>query len=348
MIGAALDLNYLTASDTTNPPATGYNVQITTGSLTPGDFGSFNSNDDLVDSGISSTAGLGMSSGQVVSWNGDTSISRGSAGVIDIGTGSAGSTAGSLSATALTLSGTLTAGTIAGAALSGTFTGTPTLNGALTFSGGPTFSTSAPSFTAGLKVSSGQVVSWNGDTGISRGSAGVIDIGTGAQGSTSASISAANLTVTGTVRANTGFNANGTSGISGSTLCSATITYTEGLITGCTAISDPRLKTFSSSTRGLSAILQLEPINFRWNDEGLRIAGVSPNRNREQTGFNAENVKQVMPEAVGTENHDGIDYLSLPQGQRPIVAELVNAVKEQQSEIEELKAEIAALRTGKD
>lgn len=41
---------------------------------------------------------------------------------------------------------TLTSPTINGGALSGTFTGTPTLSGALTFTGGPTFSTASPLF----------------------------------------------------------------------------------------------------------------------------------------------------------------------------------------------------------
>jgi hypothetical protein len=50
---------------------------------------------------------------------------------------------------------------------------------------------------------------------------------------------------------------------------------------------------------------------------------------------------------VGTEQHNGVDYLSLPQGDRPIVAALVNAVQEQQHEIEQLKAQIAALAAAK-
>lgn len=41
---------------------------------------------------------------------------------------------------------TINSGTLAGGALSGTFTGTPTLSGAAIFTGGPSFTTAAPSF----------------------------------------------------------------------------------------------------------------------------------------------------------------------------------------------------------
>ncbi len=154
--------------------------------------------------------------------------------------------------------------------------------------------------------------------------------------------------------------------------------------------------------------MQIKPIRFRWNQEGRRINQVSMKDNEEQIGFNAKNIRAVMPEAVGIETHcndhptqrpgdretarnerhfqmevariwnadlreryahaqgfdnlmsdyaaiddaidssyapcqDPVDYLSLPHGDRPIVAALVNAVQEQQHEIEQLKAQIAAL-----
>ena len=54
-----------------------------------------------------------------------------------------------------------------------------------------------------------------------------------------------------------------------------------------------------------------------------------------------------MPEAVGMQRYDGVDYLTLPQGDRPIVAALVNAVKEQQDEILSLRDEINKLRLGR-
>ena len=50
-------------------------------------------------------------------------------------------------------------------------------------------------------------------------------------------------------------------------------------------------------------------------------------------------MQKAIPEAVGTEPHDGVDYLNL--NDRPILAALVRAVQEQQAEIEQLKAQIA-------
>ena len=170
------------------------------------------------------------------------------------------------------------------------------------------------------------------DTNLSRGAAATVDVGNGTAGNTSGTLIAA------TLRANSGFSANGTAGISGSTLCSATITYTEGLITACTATSDPRLKTFHPYLGGLKEVLAIDPIGFRWNEEGLKVSSLKENNIPDQIGFNAANVKTAIPAAVG---HDENGYLTLPQGDRPIVAALVNAVKEQQKEIDQLKKLLA-------
>ena len=56
-------------------------------------------------------------------------------------------------------------------------------------------------------------------------------------------------------------------------------------------------------------------------------------------GFSAQDVQKAIPEAVG-ENQEG--YLTLSD--RPIIAALVNAVKEQQEEIGELKQELAEIK----
>jgi hypothetical protein len=100
------------------------------------------------------------------------------------------------------------------------------------------------------------------------------------------------------------------------------------------------LKVHSAYSRGLEAILGLQPIHFHWNEEGLRVNSLDASQNPEQVGFNAANVQDAMPEAVGSDK-DG--YRTLPQGDRPIVAALVNAVKEQQTEIAALKAQTDVL-----
>lgn len=77
----------------------------------------------------------------------------------------------------------------------------------------------------------------------------------------------------------------------------------------------------------------LKPIQYKWNEK-------SGNETKETyAGFSAQNVKSAIPYGTG-ENKDG--YLSLQE--RAIVATLVNAVKEQQQQIEELKREIIKLQ----
>ena len=96
---------------------------------------------------------------------------------------------------------------------------------------------------------------------------------------------------------------------------SPTLTLTAGIVT---TSSDERLKDIQSEfTTGIEAILRLNPINYKWNEEsGLESEYI-------HAGFSAQNVQSVIPQAVGT-NSKG--YLTL--GDRPIIAALVNAVKE--------------------
>jgi len=102
-----------------------------------------------------------------------------------------------------------------------------------------------------------------------------------------------------------------------------------------TVSSDERLKDIKGNyTRGLNSIMQLEPITYQWNElSGMETQGF-------YTGFSAQNVQKSIPEAVGT---DSRGYLTLAD--RPIIASLVNAVKEQQAEIETLKNEINRMNT---
>jgi len=101
-----------------------------------------------------------------------------------------------------------------------------------------------------------------------------------------------------------------------------------------TSVSDERLKTaIKPYTSGLKQLLLLKPIQYKWNEK-------SGNETKETyAGFSAQNVKNAIPYGTG-ENKDG--YLSLQE--RAIVATLVNAVKEQQQMIDELKREIIKLQ----
>lgn len=85
-----------------------------------------------------------------------------------------------------------------------------------------------------------------------------------------------------------------------------------------TASSDEALKEeIAPFTRGLDDILQISPISYNWN----ALSGLD--RMSRYHGFSAQNVEAAIPEAVGV-GPDG--FLTLQD--RPIVAALVNAVKE--------------------
>jgi hypothetical protein len=80
---------------------------------------------------------------------------------------------------------------------------------------------------------------------------------------------------------------------------------------------------------GLEEILKLKPIRYRYNkDNPLGIPDEG-----EHIGLNAQEVQKVIPEAV-TKNSKG--YLMLNND--PILWAMLNAIKEQQSQIRELKA----------
>ena len=101
--------------------------------------------------------------------------------------------------------------------------------------------------------------------------------------------------------------------------------------------SDERLKNIKGSYRsGLSAVMQLNPIRYEYlknNALGLKSDG-------EHIGFGAQELQKVLPEAV-TRNSEG--YLMVNND--PIIWTMLNAIKEQQKEIEQLKSQIRKMQT---
>jgi hypothetical protein len=88
--------------------------------------------------------------------------------------------------------------------------------------------------------------------------------------------------------------------------------------------SDRRLKTnIIPLTYGLADILKLNPVSYNWKD----------GTNGKQFGFIAQEVQEVMPDAV----KDG-EYLGLEKD--AIYSALVNAIKEQQAQINDLKSQL--------
>ncbi len=101
--------------------------------------------------------------------------------------------------------------------------------------------------------------------------------------------------------------------------------------------SDERLKNIKGRfTPGLKAVMQLKPLRYEYKPDnalGLKLEG-------EQVGFSAQAVQRVIPEAV-TKNDKG--YLLVNND--PIIWTMLNAVKEQQQQIERQQKQIATLLT---
>ena len=101
--------------------------------------------------------------------------------------------------------------------------------------------------------------------------------------------------------------------------------------------SDERLKNIRGYyNRGLRALMQLQPLRYEYKPDnalGLKSEG-------ERIGFGAQTLQQIIPEAV-TKNSAG--YLMVNND--PILWTMLNAIKEQQKEIEQLKGQIRKLQT---
>lgn len=97
-----------------------------------------------------------------------------------------------------------------------------------------------------------------------------------------------------------------------------------------TSVSDERLKNILGySHTGLNAVMNLKPINFKYNSK------YKGDHDSTYTGFSAQNVKANIPNGTGV-TKDG--YLTLQD--RSILAAAIVAIQEQQKEIEQLKKQI--------
>ena len=106
----------------------------------------------------------------------------------------------------------------------------------------------------------------------------------------------------------------------------------------CTSLiqsSDIRLKEdITPIDNALDTVMNLQGISFKWREEEYSD---TPQEGRE-TGLIAQEVEEVLPEVVST---DSEGYKSVEYGN--IVSVLIEAIKSQQSQIDELKARIEAL-----
>jgi Chaperone of endosialidase len=100
--------------------------------------------------------------------------------------------------------------------------------------------------------------------------------------------------------------------------------------------SDERLKLIKGRfNSGLKAVMQLQPLRYEYKtDNALRLPA-----QREYIGFGAQAMLKVIPEAVSTTD---TGYLQVNND--PILWTMLNAIKEQQQQIEQLKREVRKLR----
>lgn len=227
----------------------------------------------------------------------------------DLSNGTTGSSGGVVLANAPTLTGTVTASVL--------FGGTGTNGWGINY------------INSGLQMAVNGRLTWGAsltpDTGITRTSGATVAIGNGAAGDASGTITAA------TVNATSSYQANGTSGANAVSGVYTTFTVSEGIVTAISNPSDESLKTdIRNLELGLDTVVSLNPKRFKWNEAGQKFTGLDGAK--ENVGFTAQDVMKVIPEAVWEQ--DG--YLALDD--RPIIAALVNAVKELCCRVKELEA----------
>jgi hypothetical protein len=101
--------------------------------------------------------------------------------------------------------------------------------------------------------------------------------------------------------------------------------------------SDERLKNIKGPyTSGLKAVMKLQPLRYEYKrDNALGL-----NSEGEQVGFGGQALQKIIPEAV-TRSDQG--YLLVNND--PIMWTMLNAIKEQQKEIEQLKAQVRQLQS---
>ena len=100
--------------------------------------------------------------------------------------------------------------------------------------------------------------------------------------------------------------------------------------------SDERLKTFKGRfTPGLKAVMQLQPVRYEYKPDNA----LSLKSKGEHIGFGAQAMQKIIPEAV-SKNDKG--YLLINND--PIMWAMLNAIKEQQQQIEQQRQQIIGLK----
>ena len=107
--------------------------------------------------------------------------------------------------------------------------------------------------------------------------------------------------------------------------------------------SDQRAKTNVINLEGsLDKVLSLRGVSFDWNPD---IVPKKAEKQKSSIGLIAQEVEKVIPEVVVTEKIENEDLKTVEY--ENLVAVLVEAIKEQQQQIEDLKERVASLEGNK-
>lgn len=130
---------------------------------------------------------------------------------------------------------------------------------------------------------------------------------------------------------------------------SETALYAEGPAVGTGSWivnSDERLKkNIQQITDAVSLVERLRGVRYQWRTPTERTVGKTMNlpENQPQIGFVAQEVQSVVPEAVAARKSGAEEILGVANG--TLIPVLVEAIKEQQAEIEQLRAAVASLKS---
>jgi hypothetical protein len=115
--------------------------------------------------------------------------------------------------------------------------------------------------------------------------------------------------------------------------------YSNGGVLTSANPSDERLKdNIIDLEFGLNEILQLRPVSYNWKNDKINQG--------KQFGFIAQEVQEIMPELISefTTTEDEEEVVRLGLDKEGIYATLVNAIKEQNEVLQQLKSEIELLK----
>ena len=129
-----------------------------------------------------------------------------------------------------------------------------------------------------------------------------------------------------------------------------TVYATNGVIN----TSDMNLKTnVKQLSYGLNEILKLQTITYNWKDNKIGKTIIPSDLQERKIGFSAQQLKSVLPEVVQTHswvaadeegNYKRVENKNLGVYYSDIIPVTVKAIQEQQTQIEDLKAEIKVLK----